>query len=188
MWHSVSDQIGGNFPEAFMPKSKMDRFDCDADDSNPPNPPLRPDVKVAKTGVPRNSNVMAACSPMRPDVKVAKTGVPRLMFNPGDILSTGNARGAKQDAERAAKRDVKAVMHTMLDAIVWQAIDKNLLVRSGKSSTGFKGVSLHQGRYKATCHSPPCHGHHLGMFGTAEEAAQAYLQHWEEKHPEELEK
>ena len=61
-------------------------------------------------------------------------------------------------------------------------------MRSDKSSTGFKGVRLHKGRYQATCNTAPCHNHHLGTFGTPEEAAQAYLQHWETEHPEELEK
>jgi hypothetical protein len=50
------------------------------------------------------------------------------------------------------------------------------------------GVYLLKGRYKALCHSAHCRHHHVGYFVTAEEAAQAYLQHWEEKHPEELEK
>jgi hypothetical protein len=52
------------------------------------------------------------------------------------------------------------------------------------------------GRFKAECSTrPPCHHNHLGNFGIPEEAAQAYLQHWEtwhqhhqKEHPEELEK
>ena len=42
------------------------------------------------------------------------------------------------------------------------------------------------GRYQAQCHTSPCRKNHLGMFDIPEDAAQAYLQHWEEKHPEEL--
>ena len=36
-------------------------------------------------------------------------------------------------------------------------------------------------------HHVPCHNTNLGGFGTPEDAAQAYLQHWEKKHPEKLE-
>jgi hypothetical protein len=40
----------------------------------------------------------------------------------------------------------------------------------------------------AACQTPPCHNSHLGNFGTPEGAAQAYLQHYQKEHPEELEK
>ena len=33
----------------------------------------------------------------------------------------------------------------------------------------------------------PCHTSHLGSFGTPEEAAQLYLQHYQKEHPEALE-
>ena len=36
--------------------------------------------------------------------------------------------------------------------------------------------------------TPPCHTSHIGSFGTPEEAAQAYLQHWEKDHPAQLKK
>jgi hypothetical protein len=65
------------------------------------------------------------------------------------------------------------------------------LIRSDRANntTGFKGVYLHQGRYQAKCNTSPCrHNHHLGRFDTPEEAAQAYLQHYQKQHPEELEK
>ena len=42
--------------------------------------------------------------------------------------------------------------------------------------------------YKATCNTAACNHNPLGNFGTPEEAAQAYLRHWETNHPEELEK
>jgi hypothetical protein len=67
-------------------------------------------------------------------------------------------------------------------------VQEHILMRSDKASSGFKGVQPYKGRYKATCDTPPCRHHYLGMGGTPEEAAQAYLQHWEEAHPEELEK
>ena len=66
------------------------------------------------------------------------------------------------------------------------------LIRSDRanSTTGFKGVQTlsHGGRYTATCKTPPCRNNYLGIFGIPEEAAQAYLQHQEKQHPEELEK
>jgi hypothetical protein len=37
------------------------------------------------------------------------------------------------------------------------------------------------------CHTSPCRHNNLGNFGTPEEAAQAYLQHHQKEHPEELE-
>ena len=43
-------------------------------------------------------------------------------------------------------------------------------------------------RYEAKCDTSPCHTNYLGTFGTPEEAAQTYLQHQEEEHPEKLEK
>jgi hypothetical protein len=56
-------------------------------------------------------------------------------------------------------------------------VQEHLLIRSDRSSTGFKGVVPNKGRYKAECNTSPCHHNHLGIFGTPEEAAQAYLQH-----------
>ena len=60
------------------------------------------------------------------------------------------------------------------------------LVQSDKSSTGYKGVILTKGRYRANCDTAPCRHNYLGRFDTAEEGAQSYLQHWETNHPEEL--
>ena len=60
------------------------------------------------------------------------------------------------------------------------------LVRSEKGVSGFKGVAPNHGRYQATCDMSPCRHNHLGVFGTPEDAAQEYLQHHQEKHPEEL--
>jgi hypothetical protein len=67
-------------------------------------------------------------------------------------------------------------------------VQEHLVIRSDRCSTGFKGVHLNNGRYQAQCGTSPCHNNYLGMFGTPEEAAQAYLQHCEKEHPEELEK
>jgi hypothetical protein len=64
--------------------------------------------------------------------------------------------------------------------------EQHLLIRSDKSSTGYRGVHPHQGRYQAKCQTPPCLQNYLGTFDTSEEAAQAYLQHYQEEHPEEL--
>jgi hypothetical protein len=70
-----------------------------------------------------------------------------------------------------------------------EAPEEHLLMRSGKGSTGFKGVVCPStGRYRAKCTTSPCCHLTLGSFGTPEEAAQAYLQHWQTDHPEELEK
>ena len=62
------------------------------------------------------------------------------------------------------------------------------LIRSEMNKTGYKGVFAHNGRYYAQCARSPCSKNHLGTFDTPEDAAQSYLQHWEEKHPKELEK
>jgi hypothetical protein len=43
-------------------------------------------------------------------------------------------------------------------------------------------VAAIQGRYKATCDTPPCHHNNLGICGTPEEAAQASLQHQQHTH------
>jgi hypothetical protein len=64
-------------------------------------------------------------------------------------------------------------------------IQEHLLIRSKVSQTGFKGVRLSRGRYKARC---TCHQNHLGCFGTPEEAAQVYLKHYQTEDPEEMEK
>jgi hypothetical protein len=61
---------------------------------------------------------------------------------------------------------------------------EHLLMRSDKGSTGFKGVRLSKGRGQAKCNTAPCNHNYLGMFGTPQEAAQAYRLHWEEAHPE----
>jgi hypothetical protein len=66
--------------------------------------------------------------------------------------------------------------------------EQHFLIRSDKSNTGYKGVYPNKGRYSTQCNTPPCHHSHLGRFDTPEEAGQAYLQHWEKKHPEELKK
>jgi hypothetical protein len=66
------------------------------------------------------------------------------------------------------------------------------LIRSDRTKTGYKGVVANFGRYKAKCTTPPCSNNRvtsrLGTFDTPEDAAQAYLQHYQKKHPEELEK
>jgi hypothetical protein len=64
------------------------------------------------------------------------------------------------------------------------------LIRSDKVRSGFKGVrEICDGQYQATCFTSPCVHNNLGAtFGSREEAAQAYLRHWEKDHPEELEK
>jgi hypothetical protein len=59
-------------------------------------------------------------------------------------------------------------------------------MRSEKNRTGYKGVAANYGRFKSQCKTLPCLNNHLGSFNTMEAAAYAYLQHWEEKHPEEL--
>ena len=67
------------------------------------------------------------------------------------------------------------------------AEEQQQLIRSDKAKSGYKGVYADQGRYQAQCSTPPCSKNHLGIFDTPENAAQSYLQHWETKHPEELE-
>ena len=59
---------------------------------------------------------------------------------------------------------------------------QQILIRSDKAKTGFKGVQPHNGRFQARCNTPPCHHNHLGTFGTPEEVAQLYLQHQQQAH------
>ena len=66
--------------------------------------------------------------------------------------------------------------------------EQHLLIRSDKAKTGYKGVTPNHGRYQAECTTSPCRYNYLGHFGTLEEAAQAYLQHREKQHPEQLKK
>jgi hypothetical protein len=67
-------------------------------------------------------------------------------------------------------------------------VQEHLLIRSDKAKTGYKGVTASNDRYMAKCNTSPCRLNHLGIFDTPEDAAQAYLQHLEKKHPKELEK
>ena len=67
-------------------------------------------------------------------------------------------------------------------------VEKHLLIRSDRGSTGYKGVYLQDGRFQVQCNTPPCRLNFLGRFETPEEAAQAYLQHQQNQHPGELEK
>ena len=67
-------------------------------------------------------------------------------------------------------------------------VQEHLLIRTDRATTGFKGVVPNKGRYQARCDTSTCHHNHLGTFDIPEEAAQAYLQHREKKHPKELEK
>jgi hypothetical protein len=69
-------------------------------------------------------------------------------------------------------------------------VQEHLLIRSDRKDcqTGYKGVQPNKSRYQAACDTLPCHNNHLGRFDTPEEAAQAYLQHWEKEHPKELKK
>ena len=60
------------------------------------------------------------------------------------------------------------------------------LIRSDKAKTGYKGVTAVTGRYHAKCQTSPCRLNHLGTFDIPEDAAQSYLQHQQEEHPEEL--
>jgi hypothetical protein len=61
-----------------------------------------------------------------------------------------------------------------------------LLIRSNRkdNKTGYKGVNAHQGRFQAKCNISPCRNNYLGRFGTPEDAAQAYLQHYQKEHAE----
>jgi hypothetical protein len=80
-------------------------------------------------------------------------------------------------ANLAARKEASAArMH------VPNPVAAHLLMRSDRSSTGYQGVVQNKGRYKATCDTAPCRNHHLGRFSNLEEAAQAYLQHHQEKH------
>jgi hypothetical protein len=65
--------------------------------------------------------------------------------------------------------------------------DGEELVRSDTAKSGYKGVGAQFGRFQAKCTTSTCRNS-LGTFGTPEEAAQAYLQHYRKEHPEELEK
>ena len=78
--------------------------------------------------------------------------------------------------------------------------DVSCLIRSNTAATGFKGVypnrmvdlstfpKVCRDRFRAECSMPPCHHNRLGnAFGTAEEAAQVYLDHQQSEHPAETE-
>ena len=67
-------------------------------------------------------------------------------------------------------------------------VQHHLLIRSDKAKSGYKGVTALNGRYHAQCNIAPCRHNYLGRFATPEDAAQAHLQHWQAKHPKELEK
>ena len=64
-------------------------------------------------------------------------------------------------------------------------VQEHLLIRSDKAKSGFKGVSARRGRYQAECNIAPCDHNYLGTFDIPEDAAQHYLQHYQEKHSEE---
>jgi hypothetical protein len=68
-------------------------------------------------------------------------------------------------------------MGTMVDGIVANTIVVDDLIKSDRSTTGFKGVSANKDKFTAKCDTAPCHANYLGNFGTPEEAAQAYLLH-----------
>jgi hypothetical protein len=65
-------------------------------------------------------------------------------------------------------------------------LQEHLLIRYDLNFTGYTGVAPNHGRYQAKYNTPPCRLNHLGCFGTPEEAAQTYLQHYQKEHPEEL--
>ena len=61
------------------------------------------------------------------------------------------------------------------------------LIRSDKAKSGYKGVTVNDGRYQAECDTPPCSSNHLGTFDTPEDAARSYLQHHQQQHEHEAE-
>ena len=67
-------------------------------------------------------------------------------------------------------------------------LQEHLLIRSNRAKTGYKGVRPDHGRFQATCDTPTCRGNNLGIFGSPEDSAQSYPQHYQEKHPAELKK
>ena len=60
--------------------------------------------------------------------------------------------------------------------------DGSQLILSETNQTGFMGVRLHHGRYRAACTTSPCRNKTIGKADRPEEAAHLYLQHWEEAH------
>ena len=71
--------------------------------------------------------------------------------------------------------------------MVLRAIEIEKLIKSHRNNpTGFKGVAKDKNSFASNCYMPPCKRNNLGYFKLPEEAAQAYLQHVEEIHPEEL--
>ena len=75
-------------------------------------------------------------------------------------------------AEKEKKKEAKEALKTVL-----LPVQEHLLIKSDTNKTGFKGVKSNHGRFQAQCSTSPCLDTHLGMFGTPQEAAQAYLQH-----------
>ena len=62
-------------------------------------------------------------------------------------------------------------------------VQEHLLIRSDRAKSGYQGVQEVNGRFQAKCQTSPCCGNNLGCFDTPKNAAQAYLQHYQEKHP-----
>ena len=56
------------------------------------------------------------------------------------------------------------------------------------NKTGYRGVQSDRERFQACCNLNHSRQLFLGRFATVEEAAAAFLQHWEKDHPEQLEK
>jgi hypothetical protein len=66
-------------------------------------------------------------------------------------------------------------------------IDVDALIRSSRNVTGFTGLSKERGgRFHANCNLESCSVSTLGCWGTAEEASQSWLQHYEEEHEDVL--
>ena len=57
------------------------------------------------------------------------------------------------------------------------------LLRSCMNKTGYRGVQSDRERFQACCNLNHSRQLFLGRFATVEEAAAAFLQHWEKDHP-----
>jgi hypothetical protein len=105
----------------------------------------------------------------------------------------GGGEGPAVEKELAAGQKAalssKAVLPRLAASLFYEQ-QQHVLIRSSRPSnqTGFKGVSARKGRFKSVCSRTPCRCNSLGVFFTPEEAARVYLKHWEQTHPEVLEK
>jgi hypothetical protein len=115
-------------------------------------------------------------------------------FKANLIAKTAAMHATKQI--KVAQKAAQTVMERMLEGVeqllMLRPVQNSDLIRSRRTISGFQGVTPHSFGFKASCSRMTCCDgtvpKYLGTFIAPEEAAQAYLQHYEKEHLEELEK